>query len=98
LEEAFVFENMVWSQDRANKDLKLRVKSSDAPTLAVTAERVHKRIHGTNFNKTDFALALLSKDPASWTTPTYILEGLEWLHTQVVPPIAAVPANDDAPA
>ena len=83
LEEAFAFENLVWSQDIANKDLKIRVKSSDTPTLEVTTERLHKRIHGSNFKKTDFALALLTKNLESWVVPSYIREGLEWLQEEV---------------
>jgi predicted ATP-dependent endonuclease of OLD family len=85
LEEAFAFENLVWSQDMANKDLKIRVKSSDSPTLAETTERLHKRIHGKSFKKTDFALALLTKDQGSWVVPSYIREGLEWLQIEITP-------------
>ncbi len=83
LEEAFAFENLVWSQDISNKDLKLRVKSSDNPTLEVTAERLHKRIHSKNFKKTDFALALLTKNIDDWVVPSYMREGLEWLKTEI---------------
>jgi predicted ATP-dependent endonuclease of OLD family len=96
LEEAFAFENLVWSQDIANKDLKIRVKSSDAPTLTVTTERLHKRIHGKNFKKTDFALALLTKNPVSWSIPSYIREGLEWLQAEVTPPPAPHIPDGDA--
>ncbi|MCP5003780.1 MAG: hypothetical protein GY941_07490 [Planctomycetes bacterium] len=96
LEEAFAFENLVWSQDITNKDLKIRVKSSDDPTLTLTTERLHKRIHGKNFKKTDFALALLTKNPESWTVPSYIREGLEWLQTEVVPSHASLIQNVDA--
>lgn len=96
-EEAFAFENLNWCQDITHKDLKLRVKSSDAPKLAVTAERLHNRIHGKNFKKTDFALALLSKDPANWAVPTYIREGLEWLQGEFRPPIVPAPAEDQDP-
>jgi hypothetical protein len=85
LEEAFAFENLVWSQDIANKDLKLRVKSKDTPALTLTAERLHKRIHGKSFKKTDFALALLSKNTNDWNVPSYIREGLEWLQAEVTP-------------
>ena len=96
LEEAFAFENLVWSQDIANKDLKIRVKSSDTPELELTTDRLHKRIHGKNFKKTDFALALLTKSPESWIVPSYIREGLEWLQTEVTPPLAPlVPGNDE---
>jgi predicted ATP-dependent endonuclease of OLD family len=85
LEEAFAFENLTWSQDIANKDLKLRVKSSDNPSLQETTDRLHKRIHGKNFGKTDFALALLTKDPATWTVPSYIAMGLQWLEGEMNP-------------
>ena len=95
LEEAFAFENLVWSQDIANKDLKIRVKSSDGPTLTVTTARLHTRIHGDNFKKTDFALALLTKGPESWVVPRYIREGLEWLQNEVTPPIAPLIPDDD---
>ncbi len=94
LEEAFAFENLVWSQDIVNKDLRIRVKSSDVPPLNVTTDRLHKRIHGKNFKKTDFALALLTKNPDSWTIPNYIMDGLDWLQEQVTPPVQANP--DDA--
>jgi predicted ATP-dependent endonuclease of OLD family len=94
LEEAFAFENLVWSQDIANKDLKIRVKSSDTPDLTVTTERLHTRIHGKNFKKTDFALALLTKDPDSWIVPSYIREGLEWLQAEVTPPLSPLTPDD----
>lgn len=91
LEEAFAFENLVWSQDISNKDLKLRVKSSDDPTLDLTAERLHKRIHSKNFKKTDFALALLTKNIDDWVVPSYIKEGLEWLNAELtVNPVTSV--------
>jgi len=89
LEEAFAFENLVWCQDISNKDLKIRVRSSDGPILELTTERLHKRIHSKNFKKTDFALALLSKKPEDWKVPSYILEGLDWLQTEVTP----IPTN-----
>jgi predicted ATP-dependent endonuclease of OLD family len=91
LEEAFAFENLVWSQDISNKDLKLRVKSSDTSTLEITAERLHKRIHSKNFKKTDFALALLTKDINDWVVPAYMREGLEWLNKELATsPVASV--------
>lgn len=96
LEEAFAYENLVWSQDIANKDLRIRVKSSDEPTLEVTVERLHKRISGKSFKKTDFALALLSKAQAEWVVPSYIRQGLEWLVVEITPAVdAPLPADDD---
>ena len=83
LEEAFVFENLVWSQHISNKDLKLRIKPNDNLTLEILAERLHKRINGKNFKKTDFALALLTKNNDDWVVPSYIKEGLEWLNEEL---------------
>jgi hypothetical protein len=92
LEEAFALENLAWCQDAERSDLKLRVRGSAELTLEQMAERLHNRINGTGFNKTDFALALLAQDPASWTVPQYIAAGLRWLEHEVTPaPVAAVP-------
>ncbi len=85
LEEAFAYQNLSWSQEMANKELKLRVKSSDSPTLEVITDRLYKRISGKNFKKTDFALALLTKDKDAWIVPDYISEGLKWLEMQITP-------------
>lgn len=99
LEEAFAFENLVWSQSISNKDLKLRVKSSDNPSLELITERLHKRIHGKNFKKTDFALALLAKDTKDWRVPKYIREGLEWFQEVATPiidtPVVELIANNE---
>ena len=35
------------------------------------------------FDKTKFALQVLSADKGSWTVPLYIREGLAWLKTQI---------------
>jgi len=40
---------------------------------------LHNKVHSSNYKKTDFALALLAKDPDDWNVPHYIAEGLEWL-------------------
>ncbi len=61
LEEAFAFENLVWCQDISNKDLKIRVKSSDEPTLELTTERLHIRIHSKNFKKNRFCFSATVK-------------------------------------
>jgi len=95
LEEAFALENLTWCQDAARSDLKLRVRGSGGLTAGQLAERLHNRIKGSNFNKTDFALALLAQDPATWTVPHYIADGLRWLEDEVtpVPPPAQVQAE-----
>jgi hypothetical protein len=44
-------------------------------------EAIHRRVR--TFDKTDFALALITADPAEWVGPRYIVEGLEWLRDQL---------------
>lgn len=79
LEEAFAFENLDWTQQEDNRDLGLRVRG--ASDIADLALRLHRKIHGSGFKKTDFALALLAKNSDEWTVPRYISEGLQWLET-----------------
>ena len=93
LEAAFAFENLEWTQRSDNDDLNLRIHNSQ--DIYAVARSLHARIHGSNFKKTDFALGLLSKNPAEWAVPRYIFEGLQWLETQLqvdTPPRA----NDQA--
>ena len=91
LEEAFALENLAWCQDMGRSDLKLRIPRNENKTLADLADRIHKRVKGSGFKKTNFALALLAQDPASWIVPRYIEEGLKWLEEQVTPTIEAPP-------
>lgn len=77
LEVAFAFDNLEWTQEVANRELRLRVRAPQ--DLEDLAQRLHDKVHSPNYKKTDFALALLAKDPAAWTVPHYIAEGLEWL-------------------
>jgi hypothetical protein len=85
LEEAFALENIGWCQDKQRGDLKLRIPKNPELNVRQLAERLHKRINGSSFNKTDFALALLAQDPMSWTVPTYIAQGLQWLQDELKP-------------
>lgn len=100
LEEAFALENLVWCQDQERADLKLRIRGNAALVLDQLAERLHNRIKGTSFNKTDFALALLAQDPATWTVPSYIAHGLQWLQDEITPlpsrAVASAAAEADA--
>ncbi|MBR7986249.1 AAA family ATPase [Burkholderia cenocepacia] len=86
LEEAFALENLEWCQDKNRKPLQLRIAKADEKSLTTLAERIHKRVQAKSFSKTDFALALLAEDPSSWSVPTYIAEGLNWLETEIAPP------------
>lgn len=83
-EEAFAYENLAWCQDTKQKTLGLRVVTNKtAPTLAEVAQKIHERVKGGSFNKTDFALALMMSNPAEWNVPNYIVEGLHWLSEQL---------------
>lgn len=86
LEEAFALENLAWCQDIARKSLQLRIANPGAKDLLTLATRIHNRVQSSSFKKTDFALALLAEDPASWTVPTYIAQGLQWLENEIAPP------------
>lgn len=77
LEVAFAFENLDWTQQDENKDLKLSVTAPQ--NLEELALRLHKKVHSSNYKKTDFALALLAKNPDTWIVPSYVMEGLQWL-------------------
>jgi AAA ATPase domain len=94
LEESFAFENLAWCQDQAQADLKLRIRGNARLTLDQLVTRIHNRIKGASFNKTDFALALLAQHPKTWSVPTYIAQGLQWLQEAITPlqaPLAAAP-------
>lgn len=105
-EEAFALENLVWCQDQQRADLKLFIRRNSELTARDMAERLHKRVTGSSFNKTDFALALLAQDPAAWAVPAYIADGLLWLQDEVAPlqlpstapsksTVAAAPTGED---
>ncbi|WP_073562546.1 ATP-dependent endonuclease [Archangium sp. Cb G35] len=85
LEEAFAFENLAWCQDQQHADLKLLIRNNTALTVQQLAKQLHKRVTHSSFNKTDFALALLTHDPMTWAVPTYIADGLLWLQDEVTP-------------
>jgi predicted ATP-dependent endonuclease of OLD family len=90
LEEAFAYENLAWCQDPAQNALQLcRVKKRESPTLDEVVNRIHKRIGGGSFDKTEFALALMMTDSSKWQVPHYIAEGLAWLDMQMTVSAAA---------
>lgn len=101
LEEAFALQNLTWCQDADRKSLGLRIKGCNKLEVDGIAQSLYRKVKNASFHKTDFALALLAQDPAAWTVPDYIAEGLKWLEDQVAPPTAAaVPqaVNADAAA
>jgi hypothetical protein len=86
LEEAFALENLDWCQHKDRKPLQLRIAKNDEKDLGELAGRIHKRVQAKSFSKTDFALALLAEDPATWVVPGYIADGLRWLEAEIAPP------------
>jgi predicted ATP-dependent endonuclease of OLD family len=85
-EDAFAYENLEWCQDIKRKSLHLRVVTKNTSLLLdEVVQKIHDRVNGSGFNKTDFALALMMTDPAEWVAPRYISEGLRWLKEQLFP-------------
>lgn len=83
LEEAFAYENLVWCQKKEHHEVGLRWAKSPTMSLEDLAAKIHKRVKGESFKKTNFALGLLASSDASWVVPAYIKEGLDWLTTHV---------------
>ncbi|WP_420024071.1 hypothetical protein ACN9JG_18900 (plasmid) [Cereibacter azotoformans] len=52
-------------------------------TLEGLAAKIHKRVKGEGFKKTNFALGLLASTDGGWVVPTYIQNGLNWLALHV---------------
>ncbi|MBB1606114.1 ATP-dependent endonuclease [Pseudomonas sp. UME83] len=83
LEEAFAYENLVWCQKKEHHEVGLRWSKSSTMSLEELAAKIHKRVKGESFKKTNFALGLLASSDAGWVVPAYIQEGLDWLTTHV---------------
>ena len=96
LEVAFAFDNLEWTQEEANLELKLRVHNWH--DLKDLAEKLHDKVHSSNYKKTDFALALLAKDPNGWSVPRYIAEGLVWLEATLGVAVEEDGQQDDGAA
>lgn len=83
LEEAFGLENAAWCQATEQRHLGLKLRANPA-TPGDLASGLHKRIRGKSFDKTKFALGVLTERPANWNVPLYIKEGLHWLAGMVI--------------
>lgn len=97
-EEAFALENLGWCQHKDRKPLQLRIAKNAEKNLSELAGRIHKRVQAKSFSKTDFALALLAEDPATWIVPQYIADGLRWLEAEIAPPEPEPEPDDEANA
>lgn len=83
LEEAFAYENLEWCQKKEHHDLKLRWSKAGTMPLADLVSKIHTRVKGQHFKKTNFALGLLASSDTTWVVPTYIQQGLDWLTQHV---------------
>ncbi|RJF85258.1 ATP-dependent endonuclease [Azospirillum cavernae] len=82
LEEAFGLENTEWCQSAEQRKLGLRLRGALVDPAALAAG-LHKRVSGDKFDKTKFALGVLTARPEEWQVPAYIRDGLIWLKAQV---------------
>lgn len=82
LEEDFGLENPQWCQDQHRKQLGLIVKDATADPREL-ARGLHQKVSRKSFDKTRFALAVLTEDPDSWNVPSYIRDGLVWLKDEI---------------
>ncbi|WP_339030439.1 ATP-dependent endonuclease [Bradyrhizobium symbiodeficiens] len=82
LEESFGLENAVWCQSTERRHLGLRLRGNPG-TPDDLALGLHKRVGGKSFDKTKFALGVLTEAPEGWVVPKYIGDGLRWLQTVV---------------
>ncbi len=103
LEESFGLENAEWCQDSAQRGLGLKLRTSPS-TPEDLAKGLHRRVKGTAFDKTKFALGVLSYPTSNWKVPEYIAEGLVWLagevakeeELEIVPQTDVVDAHPEA--
>jgi hypothetical protein len=84
LEEAFGLENAAWCQDGDRRHVGLRLRKSP-DSVNELAVGLSTRVNGSSFNKTNFALAVLTEPIESWVVPQYIKDGLQWLVATLEP-------------
>lgn len=82
LEEDFGLENPEWSQAEERKPLGLIV-TGGAKDPGALAKGLHEKVSRKHFDKTKFALALLTESEDAWHVPAYIRDGLVWLKDEV---------------
>lgn len=83
LEEAIVYENFQLLQSGA-----LSIGITVREPLSEAYQDVYDRVRSDNFKKTDFAMDILACTE-KWSVPGYIVEGLNWLESRLLPPLPA---------
>ncbi|MHB8770938.1 MAG: ATP-dependent nuclease [Syntrophales bacterium] len=97
LEESFGLENAAWCQDEVRRHVGLKIRGTPA-TPGDLASGLHKRVSGKSFDKTKFALGVLTEPPDNWNVPLYIKAGLHWLESMVSLELPAPPPETTKPA
>lgn len=82
LEETFGLENAAWCQSLDQRHIGLRIRGNPA-TPDELASGLHRRVSRKSFDKTKFALGILTEEPENWNVPFYIKEGLHWLDSVI---------------
>lgn len=62
------------------------------------ASGFHKRVGGKSFDKTKFALGILTELPSAWNVPLYIKDGLRWLDSEISLELPVLLPEATAPA
>ncbi len=83
LEEAFALQNLGWTQSDDGRALGLRISKAAELSLTELHGKLFRRVKGTHFDKTAFALSVIAAAGQPWRSPAYITEGLEWLRDQL---------------
>lgn len=83
LEEAFALQNLEWTQSAEGKDLGLRIRMAPNLSIEDLHEALFKRVNGSYFDKTAFALGVIAAAERDWRAPVYMVEGLEWLREKL---------------
>ncbi len=99
LEEAFALQNLDWTQSSDGKDLGLRIGKAPDLSIADLHEALFKRVKGSHFDKTAFALGVIAASGRDWKAPAYIVEGLEWLSgmLELVTPVELASDTSEEP-
>jgi predicted ATP-dependent endonuclease of OLD family len=83
LEEAFALQNLDWTQSAEGKQLGLKIPKAAELPIKDLHDKLFKRVKGTHFDKTSFALEVIATVNPTWKAPAYIVEGLEWLRERL---------------
>ncbi|WP_328532148.1 ATP-dependent endonuclease [Nocardioides sp. NBC_00368] len=99
LEEAFALQNLDWTQSVDGDGLGLRIDKASQLSIEELHKELFKRVKGSQFDKTAFALSVIAAAERSWNSPAYLVDGLTWLRQQlelVVPDEPAIQAAEES--